>query len=315
MISSSVATNYNGAFGGPFHFTPSDAVANPNGDIDLFFVSRRRIQYSNYVYDPWLWDFCQQFQSAPECFVRVLGCVEFHQFCNAPQGSCTPFSGFRNATAAIGTLPRKANALSASNLVKFNNLIQFSVAIPSDQWIRELTAWNNASMAMLQEMIMEGITGPNNASAIETMQNYTRDYRPLTPEEKDICNNLKIRSSSHVSFSITGLVILFATGGMIMIANSCRDIIDRCLRGHYRRPHSRRLQWISDGNLQLQRMAQEGQGVGPWTQTLGEVPVTSQARLLGVPAIIQEEADMVLRLTAPDIDTSAKWEGTSSQRK
>ncbi|KAH0556148.1 hypothetical protein GP486_005920 [Trichoglossum hirsutum] len=88
-----------------------------------------------------------------------------------------------------------------------------------------------------------------------------------------MCQNQLVRNTGpYQSFSIIGIALTLAIGGVIMLIGSTIDVTI----GHFqknRKSEYRRQQWILEDRLQLQRMAYEGYGVGgKWEGRLSSIP-------------------------------------------
>ncbi|KAF4541466.1 Cytochrome p450 protein [Lasiodiplodia theobromae] len=135
------------------------------------------------------------------------------------------------------------------------------------QWEREVEVWWQAALAMLQLGITEQATGPSLASA-EVL--FTK---PHTKAGYTRCKNQMIRSTAYASFSTLGIVIIFSLGGCFIILSY---ILEPCVN-FIQRKHGldvyHRLEWATNGTLQLQRLAHEELGLGTWTGAAADVPI------------------------------------------
>jgi hypothetical protein len=275
--------------------------------VDLFFISSGRTQYLGPVTDPLFFTETGDniIEWTPNRPVSVLGCTEQHQFCNpnVPQNSgCTPLTNFNGAAKAAQKLPfnawqsnvakrlvgassfttlstylatRRVSALAATELVQLNPN-PYSPALPANQWTTEVTGWHMATMAMLQELLVESTTGPSNTSAATEVQ------RPDSKEGLQICDSQKIRRTDYSSFNLAALVVVIVLGGLIICTNMCLSLVTGHIQRRKDKGDHRRLAWILDSTLQLQRMAHEGQGIGSWSGGAGEVPITQYGERLGI---------------------------------
>ena len=242
----------------------------------------------------------------PDFNVYVLSCIDQIQFCNPTTDACSPLIapsalngnvletsklGFNaaqlNTAFHIGfAVPaqstydivnaRGANSLRASETVIDNR----NIGLPATQWMIEVSTWFGVSMAKLQQKIVQLATGPDSipdgATLILTA--------PQNKYQKHICDNQKIRSSSDtISFSVLGVAIILVVGTLIIITNLFLDILVGYLRRRFGWKDYKRLQWIVDEKLQLQRLAYEEAGQGQWSGGLDAVPVTKNGELLGLP--------------------------------
>lgn len=78
------------------------------------------------------------------------------------------------------------------------------------------------------------------------------------------------------SFSVLALVMVLVVGGMVIIISIILEPVTNCIYNNWVTEHQfRRLQWILDGKLQLQRIAYECSGVGTWVNKDRYVPITT----------------------------------------
>lgn len=236
-----------------------------------------------------------------DTWVNAMGCTEQYQFCNPVNGRCTPLRGSDGllirdladtgmnefqlgARIVIGLSlrvsqlsfivdPREENALRVQDTV--NSQIQ--APIPSNQWTIEASSWFDAGLALLQSGLVEYATGPTSKPSGSWIS------RANDTISRAMCRNQKVRATDgSISFSLLGTGIILVLGGAIIVTNLVLDVVvgfiqHRVLhRGEYRR-----LQWILDDTLQLQRLAYEEAGMGTWSGTTSAVPTTLPGELLG----------------------------------
>jgi hypothetical protein len=90
-----------------------------------------------------------------------------------------------------------------------------------------------------------------------------------------MCRNQMVRDiGQHQSFSLLGLALIIALGGVIIVLGMVTDTLVGWLQIG-RKTEYRRRQWILEENLQLQRAAYEGIGVGNWEKGLTVIPTTT----------------------------------------
>ena len=159
--------------------------------------------------------------------------------------------------------------------------------LPANQWQLEVTGWFEESLARLQHLVQEYATGPTmetlgssllqlwipeqgeNVSDSETTQ-------VLRQAEKNQCYNQITRDpQGTISFSVLGLAIVFTVGVLIIVVSlTIVSIVDWVQRrsdiGEYKR-----MTWLLDDMLQLQRMFFSEIGLGTWSGTDRLVPTTS----------------------------------------
>ena len=144
--------------------------------------------------------------------VDVLECTERYQFCNPDSKmsqSCTPLTGIFTATQAADTLWRTTKQrefFNTSSNLMLNNagglveivgltgisslLSRHSLSVgnqsplPSNQWQLEIENWYGATLADLQRVTIEYVTGPTDSAIFPLLQ------RPQTEEEHLVCQSM-----------------------------------------------------------------------------------------------------------------------------
>jgi hypothetical protein len=184
-----------------------------------------------------------------------------------------------------------ADAVSLSevgNLRAENTLLSgpIQLGLPSNQWQLEVTGWLEESLAKFQHLIQEYATGPtidiegSNLFQVwvpEKGEPVTDDkaLRVLRQTEKEHCSSQITRDTQGtLSFSVLGLAIIFATGGLIIILSLTIVPIVAWLQARFIFGEYKRRTWIMDEMLQLQRMLLSELGLGVWSGPTGLVPVT-----------------------------------------
>jgi hypothetical protein len=239
-------------------------------------------------------------------YVYVMGCIDQYQICNptepGPDGEtarCTPLgpqSALSTATLNIGlnayqyhtaetldmsmlsasmfyaVIGRGSSALRTSETV-FSSAGQIQVAqIPNNRWQSELSGWFAISLTSLQQALFEKASGPTNV--------VNQGGTIISPGPKEslgqrLCNNQMIRNvSGYQNFSTLGVAIILIFGTSLVILGWTIDIVVGFVQRRFFKRHFARLSWISDGYLQVQRMAYEGAGYTGWKYCADEVPVS-----------------------------------------
>jgi hypothetical protein len=143
--------------------------------------------------------------------VRVLGCASRYQFCRADASAgagCTPLVGRQRALLLatrlwhgktqqrlfvwltslwetdyvdVWNVPRVLglSALTARYSL-FNGL---QGPLPANQWLKEVEHWFMTSLASLQRIVLEVVTGPLDPKLDKLL------VRPTTAEERLLCRN------------------------------------------------------------------------------------------------------------------------------
>lgn len=96
--------------------------------------------------------------------------------------------------------------------------------------------------------------------------------KPDTPQMQALCDSVKMRSKAHTSFTVLGLCLLIGLGLFIMLVNAVLPKVAMVWQMRMGKGGYKRLEWVESNAFQLQRMAAEGRGVGPWTGKEDDVP-------------------------------------------
>ncbi|KAH7112531.1 hypothetical protein B0J11DRAFT_597934 [Dendryphion nanum] len=159
--------------------------------------------------------------------------------------------------------------------------------IPPDRWQDELEYSFQASLASLQSLVVETAMG------ISEWINYVKGPCQSREACLTMCNRQIINSPLHQSFSVLGISLIIALGGMLIITGFWIEWIAAGLsrisvrRRNSHKPASRisvyaRLEWHAMSVLQLQRLAHEALGFGTWTRANHMVPITESGDILGI---------------------------------
>ena len=240
--------------------------------------------------------------------VNVLACTDQYQICNAANKKCTSLTGhsllqeevtnlnlndvqrstalrldyattFQSTYSSVRS--RGAGGLRASETLSTSDLVH--AGLPTNQWITEVSSWFAISLAKLQQMTVDYATNP------AFLREGLALARPQTETEERLCKQQKIRSPhGYVSFSVLGVGIILVVGSLIIFANLVLDIIVGYVRQKLEWKDHKRLQWVVDEMLQLQRLAYEEAGQGHWSGGTNAVPVTRKGDEFGFPAGLDE---------------------------
>ena len=290
-------------------FLPIDTLSRTDADVTLMFLASNSITYYTPNTDPFFSATLKQsagtFSGVDMTYykannwVTVMGCTDQYQFCNPLTSICTPLSGYAEAAAALNTTKlnnvqylvasrialntramsihhsisgRGASALRAQELVSENS----QNPIPNNQWQIEVDSWFATSFARLQRAIVEYASGPAFVPAGTYVQS------PTGPISKAMCYSQKVRlTADTVSFSVLGLSIILAVGALVICIYLVLETIVGMIQKRYKWGDHRRLRWIMDDKIQIQRMAFEEAGMGTWENLSGNVPVTTKGDVFG----------------------------------
>jgi hypothetical protein len=291
-------------------WVPVDELARTEADVTLMFLAPNSIKYFEANDDPFFGANVRRNAGSvagddviyyvSDNNVNVLGCTDQYQYCHPEDPKkCTKLTDYANAWVSIyddklglndiqqmvasrialisrgfsihhGIGGRGASALRAQDTVSEKQQLE----IKRDQWQIEVNSWFDVGLAKLQRGMVEYATGP------EFLPEGTYLQKPTGAEDlisKAMCGSQMVRiADGTTSFSVLGMSIILGVGGLIiLIWLVCETVIGFVQKkmhwGDYRR-----VRWVMDDKLQVQRMAFEGHGMGEWTNLSGMVPVTKQ---------------------------------------
>lgn len=241
----------------------------------------------------------------------VLGCTERWKWCNQAESDhtrCTDFSSRvkydpqHSAVQGLGLNARQlkvfermmdavvmsdlnmlVQAVGAAGLNASNTVLTKPDPLPSDQWIWEVGNWFSTSMAAVQLNTIQYVMGDKH-------EKHTLEAQlTLTPEEKWMCSNQIVIRSDFQSFSLFGMCSILIIGGlMIILGLSVEPLLTQ---KSLLVKHSRRLAWVSQGVLQLQRLVFESRGFrAKWQGVLGNTPVSIASEKIARSIILESYA-------------------------
>ncbi|KAI9716556.1 MAG: hypothetical protein M1812_005287 [Candelaria pacifica] len=292
-------------------WSPISALNRTDADITLLFLSQNSISSPKPCDDPMFSAHQTTNDSSTftsyrhDHFINVLGCIDRHQYCNPnaldQDYACTALTSSGTAGHSIQNLSANAaQILTAGRLaVQLSSLtIQGSVngrdasalrasetvydksqaPLPNNQWQIESSSWFATSLAKLQRIAVEYATGP------DFLPEGTSVQAPTDELSRAMCRSQKVRDTgSNTSFSVLGVAVIIALGGLLILTNMILEPIVGWIQGRSKNPNQhRRLQWILDEKLQLQRVAYEEAGIGLWQGPMDLVPVTARGEAFGL---------------------------------
>ncbi|KAH8592278.1 hypothetical protein B0O99DRAFT_743763 [Bisporella sp. PMI_857] len=301
-------------------FSPLPEFQRQDADVTLLFLGKS-ISYTGPVLDPW---FAAQTPGAkllganvawnPNETNSAIVCTEQYQFCNTTH--CSTPSGLYKFTdqAPPPDVEFNTNQLASYRLLwtflyymrldftlrilRHEILLanqhvyggfRMSSALPETQWQTEIENMFNVSMAGLQLNAL-GYAAHENPEARPGIHLHEFVVQPSTKEEKYICKNQKIRSSNYISFNVLGLAIASSISLIIILLNLSLPTFVAWLQMKWHRGNVARMSWIEDDILQMQRIALQGKGVGPWQGKMDAVPVTIEYGM-EIPRIEDEDPE------------------------
>ncbi|KAI3326299.1 hypothetical protein HD806DRAFT_552583 [Xylariaceae sp. AK1471] len=305
-----VASLYNGTLAvPPTTFEPIPEILGQNRDVFIVFLSAGGVLFLNETLDPWYnatKPVSLHFLSGQDRVIAyrqdqaasTLACTYQEQYCLAPfnkKESCTPLGPSLDVrqliqesasneqvsrqikwsiAAAQNLEPNPldvVDTLGPQALVSRRTLLQGEQGyLPPDQWKTEVQHWFDISLAALQNAYVKTAAGPPSSIHEAAIQ------RPANDVEKKLCRSQKVISTDYVSFSFLGLMIIFVLGLIIIIVSFSLELLASCIQRRWKKGGHRRLEWITNGTLQLQRLVHEELGIGEWEDCDAMIPVTRQ---------------------------------------
>ncbi|KAI0859876.1 hypothetical protein F4860DRAFT_515373 [Xylaria cubensis] len=302
-------------------FQPIEELDRNDAEVALFFLSANNIIYSHMVDDPWF----SAHQSAGSYGSTVQD--------GRGQPICEPLNDGYDHSASVQSLwpddkkmqqymawSYEAYVLTAANIrtivrqigiasltARFGLQSTVQGALPDNQWQREVQNWFDASLATLQRLFVDVAAGPIDSRLDPWLS------RPNSTEEHFLCRSQKVRKNGkYTSFSVLGTVIILTIGGLIIVLELVIEPLTDWLKRHNAGAHYKRLEWVSNSTMQLQRLAHEELGYGNWSNTTGSVPVTKCGEKLGV-LDVQDTSHPVLARAHIDTSMALSRETTGVQ--
>ncbi|KAI0530346.1 hypothetical protein GGR58DRAFT_493732 [Xylaria digitata] len=193
--------------------------------------------------------------------------------------SLRPFSakatGARLIWAALAVFDSPASSLdrviatlgarSLASQVQFDNGVQWP--IPVDQWQDDVRHWWETALASVQATFLR-----------ITMATFSQ--APLTKEEIKMCRSQKHRSTRHTSFSVFSLSFIIALGVVTISTSYVLEPLLSCLSKRHKKRQYANLEWVTNGALQLHRLAHEEHGQSSWSHCDQGIPINDAEALL-----------------------------------
>jgi hypothetical protein len=163
--------------------------------------------------------------------------------------------------------------------------------IPKTQWQREVSIWFQTCLAKEQSWAVEWATAPRNLQSTLAGDGAALNVtRPLNDEARQQCSQQMVHDNgTHQSFSVLGLALTLAIGGIIILTGFTLDIVVGRLR-----PQSTRYkqeQWDVEEVLALHKAAYVGRGLWDADQ------LDSSTILLTQPVAVSEVMDQGRRVS------------------
>ncbi|KAF1941655.1 hypothetical protein EJ02DRAFT_512318 [Clathrospora elynae] len=292
-------------------FTPIDALHRSDADVTLVFLSSNEVASPVEINDPWYashqtvpgyrlpftgWGNLTVGAYFADQDASVLGCAKQYQICYPDAAGnparCSRLGGKQELFWLLTSLTQTETQLnrtkwsimsaltgneldafvqtlgSASLNSRYSLVSGIQGPLPDNQWQLDVEHWHAATLVAMQGSAVDAASGPSDPR----MRKFWPP--PANEQERYICNNQKILSDAHSNFSVFGLVFTFSLGFLAIALSFLVESPPRILRKMYNRRAYSRLEWCSNGTLQLQRLAHEELGAGVWTNCTQDMPTT-----------------------------------------
>ncbi|KAJ2988175.1 hypothetical protein NUW58_g4116 [Xylaria curta] len=175
-----------------------------------------------------------------------------------------------------GTITRPILTLGYQSLDSYKAYLSgVQTRVADNQWKLDVTSWWNISLALQQASFVDTAFGSTYSGTSRFNKNVTN------PGQKSICQNQKIISTRYMSMSLFGLYFTYIVGTLIVIISFVLEPILSYAQKRWKYREYENLEWISNGTLNLQRLAYDESGQGNWSKCTEPVPVTNANELLG----------------------------------
>ncbi|KAI1340967.1 hypothetical protein F5Y15DRAFT_37070 [Xylariaceae sp. FL0016] len=135
--------------------------------------------------------------------------------------------------------------------------------------------WWNYSLAATQATFINTAYEPNGSMSLEYRTRFNTSLFQI------LCNSQKIQTSKYSSFSLFGVVFIFATGLAIVFTSYLLEPISELLFSRMGYKQYQHLEWTTNETYQLQRLAHEELGLGVWSHGTSTVPTPAADEILG----------------------------------
>ncbi|KAI1130881.1 hypothetical protein F5Y10DRAFT_288601 [Nemania abortiva] len=125
--------------------------------------------------------------------------------------------------------------------------------LPVNQWQLDVQHWFEIILSAFQAVFVGTALEPKNSD----LENHR--IKPMSSHRPSICNNQKIRSSAHTSFSVFGLSFTLALGVFVMAVSFALEPVSFFFCKSRKHKYAN-LEWSTNSSLQLHRLAHEELG-------------------------------------------------------
>ncbi|KAL1616497.1 hypothetical protein SLS54_008400 [Diplodia seriata] len=205
----------------------------------------------------------------------IMGCTSQVQWCNPnlpPDTKCTPLESWRDFFQPHPTIIRNGREY---------DLLRWMVDIQNTKFrgLNDVVNILGSAALIGRQKLANGIQGPiaSNQWQLEVESWFATLMAAYQQDYVEVATAQKIRSTAFTNFSTFGLGIIFGVGGLVVVLSYALEPFAAWVQRRRVRDQYSRLEWNANEVLQMQRLAHEELGVGPWRRCDGGVPVTERA--------------------------------------
>jgi hypothetical protein len=146
-----------------------------------------------------------------------------------------------------------------------------SANLPTNHWETEVMNWMNVSLSNTQRGTVT-YSRPSEFDVGGGVSSLQYMEHPQETELRNLCDKVKLRSATHTSFSVLAMAVTITAGILCILSNFVLRKMVSCLQHRTGQGLYKSQEWIDSSAFQLQRMAAEGRGIGPWKGKEEDVP-------------------------------------------
>lgn len=153
-------------------------------------------------------------------------------------------------------------ALVASNYLSKQEIF-WSPGLSDIQWQIEAANWFSIGLSHMQRLFVANYRAPTEP----ILRQYWRPFPGNATEAQMFCRSQKVQSQGYMTFSVLGIGLNFAIGGVLLFCGHVLPYLVPWLQGKLAAKGGRiavaREQWVAHGALQLLRIVLQKEG-GDW---------------------------------------------------
>ncbi|KAH7130676.1 hypothetical protein B0J11DRAFT_504435 [Dendryphion nanum] len=148
---------------------------------------------------------------------------------------------------------------------------RISANLSPNHWQTEVENWMNTTLAAIQRgtAVFARPASYDLTAGTSSLQFITK---PTNNEIAKLCHKVRVRNAGQTSFSVFNMALIIALGLLCIFSDLYLSRLVACVQESTGRGLHKKLEWAESSSFQLQRMAAEGRGVGPWRGKEDEVP-------------------------------------------